>query len=526
VIGGAVKARVGKAEKRFEFPKGFFGVCPRLPSTKLPHSGLKNGCSTPGFNAKFFSSAMIWRRGSGIFIMRLGLIMAVWLAGLLGGAAGNLFAAAEPPNNIPNGDVAWLRSGERLRGQIVSMDGQGQLLWRHQHIAEEVALPLRDLLKIRLGPRPVPADKPAHPCLVRLINGDELVGNLAGFDGESLRLETWFSGEIKINRNAMDSLLPLVINPKMIFQGLTSLEGWTLGDAVVPTVQTNAWFYSDGALVSLVPGSIARDVKLPEAAQIDFDLSWEGYTQLAVALYADSLQPIQLLAKDEGPDFGGFYSLQMLLANVFSANLLPVKKGLPINVAGLGAAYLPTMIQQPRAHITIRVSKRERKVYLEYNGTLVRQWQDPMETLGPGTAMRFVNQGPGSLRLSGLVISEWDGRLDLRTNVVNNLTNDVVNLLNQDQVTGTITSLRDDALQISAPFGAVTVPMNRIEQLHFARQGRAQPVTGSVRAGFAQRGRLSVQLDGWENNVLLARHPLLGKLRISAAAVRQLEWGD
>lgn len=453
----------------------------------------------------------------------------ILLGGLLVPAAALPLAAAEPFA----GDTVWLKNAERFKGELVAVDpGAGQLVWKHPDIRENLPLPLPQVLRVRFGSRPQPPAAGTNPCVVRLANQDELEGDLAGFDGEHLVLNTWYAGPLRLPRHGLDTVQPIVIDPKIVFQGPTNLAGWTLGHAVVPGVQSNAWTYRDGALVALAAGSIARDVKLPPVASIDFDLAWSVYLNLAIALYADSLQPIQLTAKDEPgtPHFGGFYSLQI---NANTANLLPVKKGVPLNPLGLGIAFLPGMEGKTSMHVTVRVNKAARTVYLYLDGVLVRQWQDPVETLEQGTCLRFVNQGlvgelSNPVRISNLVVSEWDGRLDLQTNLVSNVTNDVVRLLNRDVIAGTLLGIREGAAHFSTAFGPVTVPLSRVEQFHFARAGRAllARTPHAIKAQFARRGRLTFTLEGWEEGRVVVNHPVFGRATFTLAAFRQFDWPD
>jgi small nuclear ribonucleoprotein (snRNP)-like protein len=431
----------------------------------------------------------------------------------------------EPPLQRPphTTDMVWLKTNERFRGELVALDPKTGLVWHHPEIQEDLPFPLSETIKVRLGTRPVPPLKLVNPCLVRLANQDELEGDLTGFDGETLLVDTWYAGTLRIPRRRVESVQPIVANPKIVFQGPTSLEGWTLGNAVVPGVQTNAWTYSDGALVSLASGSVARDVKLPDVAAIDFDLAWSTYLYLAIALYADQLQPINLAGKDEAPDFGGFYSLQ-LNANI--ADIRTVKKGVPLN--SLGLVFVPGMELKTSAHITIRTHKAERAVYLYVDGVLIKQWRDPMETLGPGTCLRFVNQLPNMIKLSNLVVSEWDGRLDVPTNIVNTITNDVVRLLNRDAVAGTVKEIRDGNVSIASNYGPITIPLNRIEQIHFTRAGRDifSATSYDIQALFAKRGRLALKIEGWDYGQLVANSPIFGRARFSLAAFRMFEWKD
>jgi len=429
--------------------------------------------------------------------------------------------AAESDGLSDGDDMIWLASGERLRGKLEAFQPGEGVVWRHPDIQEPLPFDSSQILRIRLGQRPSTIPRYSFPCRVRLANQDELEGELAGLDASHLILETWYAGTLRIPRAMAARLIPVVLNPRIVFEGPTSLDGWTMGNAVAAGVESNAWTYSQGALVATASGSIARDVKLPDIASIDFDLSWSTYLHLAIALYADSLQPINLSLKDEAPDFGGFYSLQ-LNANI--VNILTVKKGVPLNSLGIG--IVPGLEGKTTAHVTIRTHKPERAVYLYLDGTLVKQWRDTADTLGKGTCLRFVNQGPNPLRLSNLVVSEWDGRLENPNPIVQNITNDVVRLLNRDVVAGTLTAFNQGNFKIAAAYGVLDIPIGRIEEIQLATGPRGPVPTspGEMRANFHKRGYLTLKLEGWEDNKFVATHAILGRLKIKPAAFRLLDW--
>jgi len=218
------------------------------------------------------------------------------------------------------------------------------------------------------------------------------------------------------------------------------------------------------------------------------------------------------------------------------AEILPELTALLAQSAGVeaGALFLHPEVARllkelkAAAHITVRIHRADRTIYLYVDGSLVKQWRDPIETLGPGTCLRFVNQGPNLVKLSNLVVSEWDGRLDVQTNVVNNITNDVVRLLNRDTLAGTVEAVQDGQVKISTAFGPMRVPLDRVEQIHFAQAGRDKLMAGgyNLEAQFAKRGHLVLKLEGWEDGRLVASSPVFGQARFSLAAFRLLEWKE
>ena len=441
-------------------------------------------------------------------------ILCGWL--FCSGLAG---AAAKVVSGNTN-DVIWLQTGERLRGELAGIAGDHTILWRHPDISEQVMFPLAQTIKIRLGPRPYETPKAESPCLVRCVNQDEFEGDLVQFDQSGATLQTWYAGTLKFARDHLSSIQPIIINPKVLFQGPDGMEGWTQGASGIPGVESNAWSFMNGALVATSAGSVARDVKLPAMASLDFDLAWANYLQIAIALYADSLQPVNLAGKDAAPDFGGFYSLQI---NGNTANILTVKKGAPLN--SLGVHMMPGFDNKTTVHITIRIHKQDRSVYLYMDGVLVKHWQDSADTLGAGTCIRIVNQAANPLKISNLTIAEWDGRLDIQPAVVSNATKDFVRLLNHDSVSGTLQTINKGLAVFLTDHGNLEVPLQRVEQIHFAQSGKAAAAPPSTMlAYFIKRGQAAFKLAGWENGQLIIQNPNIGKVQINPAGLRLLDF--
>src|SRR5262249_15342491 len=160
--------------------------------------------------------------------------------------------------------------------------------------------------------------------------------------------------------------------------------------------------------------------------------------QLAIALYTDYYQPINLANKDTEPEFGGFYSLQL---NSFSANLLPVKKNDPLRY--LGQVSVPAFNQKNTAHVEIRASKTKRTIALLVDGEVVKQWNETEEFVGQGAGVRFVHQGQGKVKLSQLRVSVWDGQFEEKPSAHPDAKQDIAKLRNGDKAGGTLNSIQD-----------------------------------------------------------------------------------
>jgi hypothetical protein len=190
--------------------------------------------------------------------------------------------------------------------QIARNPAGSLLRWQHADASEPIDFKPENVAQIDFAPRPPAGGRADYSCKLWLANGDALAGNLVACDRDALTLDTWYAGKLKIPRRALQTL---AFNPRtpILFDGLTGLDGWTQGNAVKGIIgESGQWSYRNGAFYADKAASIARDTKLPDRAQIQFDMAWRGPLNLAIALYTDSLQPILLTDKENGPDFGAF----------------------------------------------------------------------------------------------------------------------------------------------------------------------------------------------------------------------------
>ncbi|MGC8742738.1 MAG: hypothetical protein ACP5T0_02520 [Verrucomicrobiia bacterium] len=419
----------------------------------------------------------------------------------------------------PQDDSVWLINSDKLCGAILSIDSSKGVVLKNKYIEGNTAIPLDKIVKIEFAEHPVPPFSMKNPCKVKLINLDELEGDLISFNEKEMVLGTQFYGKISIPRKRIDSFIPIVPNPTIVYQGPTSLDGWTVSSSPLPDAKPSGWKYSNGAFITTESGSIAKDLKLPDTATIEFDIAWQNYLSMAIALYASTLYPIQLSEKDTLPDFGAFYSLQI---NFNTANLMLIKKGVPLN--SMGIAFLPNIDRKTSARITIRVNKPAKTIYLYIDGMLVKQWVDPGEFGGTGTCIRFVNQLSSPLKISNITVSQWDGRTEMPTNHIDNSKSDYIRLLNNDSVTGTIKEYKNEKIVVQTQVGSMEIPISRVSQVSLSVIGR-DPVLrkiDEVSATMNRTGSLTLKIQRWEGDHLVATSPMFGDINIPLSAFKTI----
>ncbi len=425
------------------------------------------------------------------------------------------------PNAVPEasgeeraGDQASILrffNGDALHGELHSIDGQKTVRWAHAEARGVIDFSPATIARIELNPTLVPGRKQRGHCLVRLTNGDELLGDLTSLDREALLLETWYAGPMTIPRQRVQSVVPLLDRPGSVYEGPTGLKGWQTLVIDNDTGDKAGWRYANGAFLASRPCSAGRDVKLPALANIEFDLAWRGSLEFMITLYVDSFK--------EEPGDG--YALQLSEGGVSLHSMR--KDG---NTTQLGNAELPDLAAKRKSRFSIRVNRELKTISLVEDDMLVKQWKERGEFVGKGTGLAFVQQAQGAVKLSNIRVSEWDGRFDEQPAPPSRSKDDLVKLSNSDKVTGTLQSIKDGQMSFKTPFAALDVPLQRVSRIDLASESanRATNAPGAVRAEFADRGRVTIQLERWDSQQAVGTSPNFGRLKFDPSAFSQIQF--
>jgi hypothetical protein len=417
-------------------------------------------------------------------------------------------------------DAILFRNGDLLFGRLNSIDRQNGIQWDRPDALNTFQFSPGNVSQVDFAEENRTESTPStNMCSVHLHNGDQMQGDLVSYDGQKVVLDTWFGGRLELPKSSVALIVPLGLPKPVLFSGPKGLEGWTMGKVTAGAlVESGEWIYQNEAFYAMKSASIARDLKLPESMSLQFDIEWRGFFHVAVALYTAYLHPINLANKETEPQFGGFYSLQL---NPFSANLLPVKQNEPLRY--LGQASLQQLAQTNAAHVDIRVNKSKKLVALLVNGTVVKQWTDE-DFAGTGSAVRFVHQGQGAVKLTNIKVTEWDGTFEEPAMVTPNKTQDLARLKNGDRVIGNVKGIRDGKLRIEAAGTVLDVPVTRVKQVELASAPPASKTDEqTVRAYFTSgAGSLTFNLEKWTGDELSATSENFGTARFKPEAFSRI----
>jgi hypothetical protein len=436
---------------------------------------------------------------------------------------------AEPAAANAEADSLSFRNGDVLYGKLLEIQPGNLIRWQHPDASEPIDFKADRVTQIGFSPRPAMTGRSDYSCKLWLANGDALAGNLVACDRDALTLDTWYAGKLKIPRRVLQTLAFNARTNQVLFDGLTGLDGWTQGDATKGNAvgEAGQWSYRNGAFYADKSASIARDLKLPDRSQIQFDMAWRGPLFLAIALYTDSLQPIRLDNKENGPDFGAFYSLRF--ANTVFVTLEPIRKKEPR--AQLGEPLIiQSLSQKERVHVDVRMSKAEHRVALFFDGMLIKDWIDPRGFAGDGTGIRLVNNPLSSgnlVKVSNFRVSKWNGVLDDAAIEAPDTSHDVILLESGSKTSGAVASIADGQISLLTAGGATTLPLADVSAIEFAQfQGQSPPTAAAVNAHaiFRQGGGVTFQLLTWRPDGVAGVSPDFGKVTFDPAAFARLQF--
>lgn len=425
--------------------------------------------------------------------------------------AGGSAKSSSPATAVPqDGDVLKFRNGDSLHGTVMTVVPGTGLRWRRSDVKEPVGFDLANVVELQLSARPPRTSRTAHHTVIELTNGDRLAGDIVSLNDKVLVLNTWYAGTLSVKRPMIQRItFGASSNPEAVFIGPTGLDGWTQEG------NRGAWSYKKGALYGRQNGSVARDVKLPDVANIEFDVAWLGQLSMQFAFYIDDLRQLY--------NAGG-YMMQFNYSNVYLQRSRP-QRG--FNQLGTNVD-VPDFQRKTKGHISVRVNKPKKTIALFVNGNLVKQWTDPGEFAGKGTGIMFFAQGQGQLRVSNISVTSWDGKLD--TDAVATAASapveDLVRFANNDKVSGNLTGIANNEIAFATSFAGMKIPLERVAQIELAGQKaeQARRQANDARAYFLDGSRFTLALEKLDDQSLVGTSENCGRVTSSLDAFRRVQF--
>ncbi len=448
--------------------------------------------------------------------MKLARLSALLIVAFTLGAAAN-----EWPSSV------LLSNNDQLDGSLESLSTE-RLLWKSSLLEKPTSFLLKNVLDLNLVAAQ-PATKVRSQASVRMTNGDVIHGQLAAVTDEAVELDTWFAGRLKLNR-PMIADLRISDCPDLIYGGPKALEDWKLsGDKT-------AWTYQNFSLRANASGSIAKNVDLPDACSVAFDVGWGSLLALKLIIFSDDLT-------SEHPNSG--YEITIQNRSVYLRSCKTQKF--------LGHTLNAVMLQEnQKARIEVRTSLKSGKICLYVDGRIVDIWTDPnADRNAVGQGLHFISQNEFPLQISRIEVSAWDGELEQipdprHLGGLRQFENQAeldsqeepeqipvektktlrIELRNGDSIVGQILSIIDDIMTVKTPFREVKLPVDalRTVALKPAEFERCKRENGDIRGWFPDGSFMVFRLDEVNEGQLTGYSQHFGTARFNMAAFNRIEF--
>ncbi|MDB6058284.1 MAG: hypothetical protein JWO95_2128 [Verrucomicrobiales bacterium] len=417
--------------------------------------------------------------------------------------------AAPPP---VSGDLLQFLDGSALHGQVTAMNTNTGVRVENPNVVQPIAFKPNHVDFIRFSKaEALPTSNESGNCHFRFFNGDEVFGVLNSLNDQQLELTAWFGSVLKIPRQAVQSITFLSRGYRVVYEGPTELEGWSVSG--VPGGASN-WWYRDGSLFGAA-GTLGRKFDLTNSCTVEFDLSSKAtYQNLMLSLYTDSIDRL---------DFGNDGYIFTFSAD--NAQLRRAQRG--VSPVDMGSAVLAHPDNKDRVHITIHANKEDASITLMADNKVAKRWKDSSGFAAKGTGLLFENIGGGQpVRISNLRISSWQGRFEPDTNPLTQTNADSVLFANRDRAQGKITAFDAGKVSLTAGTNNLQVPMERVRQITFAPTPNTQQQRGpwEVRAYFLRGGMISFRLASWDKDQVSGESSIFGPLSFQTQTVREMEF--
>lgn len=425
-----------------------------------------------------------------------------------------LGASAKPTPAPPavSGDLLQFLDGSALHGTVTDMNTNTGVRLANPNVTGPIAFKPNHVDFIRFSKaEALPPGNDSGSCHFRFFNGDEVFGVLNSLNDQQLELTAWFGSVLKIPRHAVQSITFLSRGYRVVYEGPTELEGWSVSG--VPGGASN-WWYRDGSFFGAA-GTLGRKFDLTNSCTVEFDLTSKAtYQNLMLSLYTDSIDRL---------DFGNDGYIFTFSAD--SAQLRRAQRG--VSPVDMGTAILSHPDSKDRVHITIHANKEDASITLMSDNKVAKRWKDSNGFAGKGTGLLFENIGGGQpVRISDLRISSWQGRFEPDTNPLIQTNADSVLFANRDRAQGKITAFEGGKVSLTAGTNNLQVPMQRVRQITFVPTPNTQQQRGpwEVRAYFLRGGMISFRLASWDKDQVAGESSIFGPLTFQTQTVREMEF--
>ncbi|MCP5536722.1 MAG: hypothetical protein H7A51_10910 [Akkermansiaceae bacterium] len=465
-------------------------------------------------------------------------------------------AASPAAGNATRHDLLRFTNGDTLHGSFLGFGKDHTMLWKNPEATGPIEFSTKKTHRIILNGGQG-HQKVAQNSTITLINGDVIPGVISSADDKTVKLTTNHLGVLNIPRDTVSQITPSPYGGKLVYYGPLSTDGWKIVNPPEPKNDdedksgeqkkgeeqagnnkeetdwkhiATAWYAGSNKYSHLV-----RENALPDKCRLAFKLAWRGALYCNVALHADFAPPAYEGKEDARNNMAATVGHAYVVSiSTHSATLYSCtfdEKGKPNNTRIDDAHVSLNLSGQEEAQFEFRIDRANRQLLMYLDGLFKIKWNlgDKYEGLGKALAFRNLRYSNAELRVSDIVISNWNGLKDSAQSM-RTPDRDVILLANGvDRFSGTFNHLKDGRISFLGSYNnQLTIPANEVQEVHFAssryRKIPDQDNDKSVYFYVPPYGRISGVPSRGENGNTKLLSDLLGEVNLNTNYVNIIDF--
>ena len=446
---------------------------------------------------------------------------------------------AEPDPAGPH--VIEFFDGRLLHGSLEGLDlARQELTWRRADASAPLTIPLTQISRLSLAPRPPssdasqvpgleffqPAAPPSQPpketkphATVKFVGGDWLAAEVAKIQDNKIHLQLADGSPLVVSRAQVDWIYFSKAAAPECYDGPTSLAGWTSG---------GGWVYRDGALRASSPSHITRNfASLPDQVEYSFE-SDQGNLMSAFNLtlhgrvaQGSSGEPgmIQCMLRASTLTLycnsdGRFKNEQVDLTKLFGASLDGRNKSGKSN-----PVRFRVFEDFTGGRLAIFINERKAGEWNIQKG-------DAGKNRGGIVFQPTVWSSTSEQTLSKIRVIPWDGRVPEDSGNVEDDSRDRIAFADGTNKDGKLIDVASGTLRLRAEGTTMEVPRDQVRMVHLAHRDDAveTPQPANARVRLVQGGEFDAAELGWRDGKLQLKTRFGGDVSMAVAAVTDLNF--
>lgn len=400
-------------------------------------------------------------------------------------------------------DVVHFKNNDKMHGTMISVISDKGLLWKSQEALSDITFKTENINHIIRGNINYSANK--GDAAILLTNDDMLAGKLIKIDEKELILKTAFAGELKINRNMVQSVFPGSDAGNINYRGPNNMEEWTLPPNSNSNSSVNV---KNGELVIQGNTAVGRDMKLSDLSKIEFEMDAMGNSQFQIQLYGNKV--------DRYPRNG--YVVYISSGYIYMQRYA---NGRADNLGNFRARTF----QQGKGKVTILTNKKKKSITLLINNDISKTWTDSMWA-SEGGFVNFINQSNGSVKIKDISVGKWSGKIPGKTPSESDKENDTIKFNNDDVVSGKLKSIKDNKVTFKTEYADMSIPIERVKEIITALDSRhrARRRGNDVRLFFESGDSVTLEITKIAANEIEGETENFGKAKLSLNAFKKIQF--